>query len=499
MKLTRLIQPVRAIRTLSNGYEGPTDTDVLKPFHDIPSASESCDPIISSHDPSHLHTQCDESHRRLGPIFRKHLGQHELLFIADTNMMQSVIRNEGPYPHHSVPPCWTYYNKVKNLERGVFFRTGEPWARLRKPLAEILLREPKSITKFANDIIDVNNDMMQEWLDRHKGQSEFNLDDVKRELCRWSIEATGSMLSGARMGCIMARDTQTDCEKAGQLVDNVTEMFAITSHFQVVPVDQAHKLNSDEWQRFEKSTTNMLRISDEYARDYIKRAKLSTNRGLIKHIMDFGTISEDDIRQSVIDLIIASADTTSTSLQWMLLLLSCHKDSQMRIREESKVLLSSKSDLYNYRQIAPYTSAFMKETLRLYPTAPFLARTLDHELILSNYRIPAGTPIVFSLFTTSRMSKYFEQPLEFLPERWFRHNIDVAECPIRRTNSSASLPFGIGRRMCLGKRMAELQMFLLLASFASEFDCTPINEQVGIKLTMTLGPDRPIQIKLRSI
>lgn len=493
MRLPR--QLGRAIATGAREGLAKTDTSALRTLHDIPAAAP-------SEDPCYLHQQCDELHRRLGPIFRRHLGQHELVFVADASLIQSVIHNEGPHPHHSVPPCWTYYNKLNNLQRGVFFQTGEPWARLRKPLADILLREPKSITKFAQDIIRVNNDMMREWLDGHKGRGDFVLRDVKRELCRWSIEATGAMLFGTRMGCIATQDSpRTDCDRAEQLVDNVTEMFAMTSKFQAIPVEQAHRLNSDEWRRFEASMTAMLRISDQYAEDYISKAKHSpTNTGLIRDMIECGALSEDDIRQGVVDLIIASADTTSTALQWMLYLLSCHRDSLARVQEESAVVLRPRYDLTNYREVAPYTFSFMRETLRLYPTAPFLARTLDHDITLSNYRIPAGTPIVFSLYTTSRMSEYFEQPLAFSPDRWSRHNtVDNTGCPIRRTNSSASLPFGIGRRMCLGKRMAELQMFLLLASFAAKFDCSPIDEQVNIKLTMTLGPERPIQLKLRPV
>lgn len=494
------IQSSRTLRALTTGHEAKEDTGGYKSFRDIPSASDIDDTsrLSLNDDPAYLHEQCDTLHQLLGPIFRKYLGPYELVFIGDTKMIQSVIHNEGPYPHHSVPPCWTYYNKVKNLERGVFFQTGEPWARLRKSLADVLLRDPKSITRFASDIIDINNDMMQEWRSRNKGQCEVIFEDVKRELCRWSIEATGFILFGIRMGCIITENTQTNHERAEQLVDNITEMFAMTSKFQVVPVERAHELDSEYWRRFEESMTNMLQISNDYAQEYMTKIKQSTsNTGLIKDMMDLGILGENDIRQSVLDLIIASADTTSTSLQWMLYLLASRRDSQSKIREESKILLSSKSDLNNYRDIAPYTSNFMKETLRLYPTAPFLARTLDQEIVLGNYRVPAGIPIVFSLYTTSRMSKYFEQPLAFLPERWFRHNLDNSKCPVKKNNSIATLPFGIGRRMCLGKRVAEFQIFLLLASLASTFDCFPIDDQVNIKLTMTLGPEKPIRIKLR--
>lgn len=488
-----IIQSLRNITTVKAQQEC---TGAIKAYEEIPSAANATVESTQVDDPSYLHEHCDRLHQALGPIFRKHLGRQELVFVADTSLIQNVIYNEGPHPHHSVPPCWTYYNKVKNIERGVFFQVGEPWAKLRKPLADVLLKDPKSICRFARDLVSINNDMMQEWRLRYRNKEEFVLEDVKRELCRWSIEATGHMLFGTRMGCILTESNQSSQLKAEQLVDSITEMFAMTAKFQVVPVDQAHKLNSEDWKRFDSSMTNMLRISDEYAQEYVKKAAQSeTKPSLIKDIISLGTLSELDLRQSVVDLIIASADTTSTSLQWMLYLLSKNRIAQKRISQESRLLFDACTDMSNYREVAPYTFNFMRETLRLYPTAPFLARSLETEITLNNYKIPAGTPIVFSLYSTSRMDKYFENPLDFTPDRWFRRK--QPPCPSKRYKSSASLPFGIGRRMCLGKRLAELQMTLLMASVASTFECAPVEDDIKIKLIMTLGPEKPIKITLR--
>lgn len=486
----------RTLRTFTTVGAQQECTATIKPYNEIPTegVSDNSSNLDELDDPCYLHEQCDRLHRRLGPIFRKHLGTQELVFIADTSLIHSVIRNEGLYPHHSVPPCWAYYNKVKNLGRGVFFQTGETWAKLRKPLADVLLKDQKSITRFAKDLIDVNNDMVQEWRERSDG--EIILTDVKRELCRWSIEATGCMLFGTRMGCIKTKTAQSNYLKAEQLVDNITEMFAMTAKFQVMPVAQAHELNNELWRRFETSMTTMLQLSDEYAREFLNVAYQSESKAtLVGDIMKLGALNEFELRQSVVDLIIASADTTSTSLQWMLYLLSKNRDVQENVSQESHLLLDNKSDFTDYRELVPFTFGFIKETLRLYPTAPFLARTLDHDITLSNYRVPAGTPIVFSLYTTSRLRDYFEDPLNFRPERWLRRKQRTVVN--RRCNSSASLPFGIGRRMCLGKRLAELQMTLLIASLTSTFELCPTQEDVKIKLMMTLGPEKPIKITLR--
>lgn len=90
--------------------------------------------------------------------------------------------------------------------------------------------------------------------------------------------------------------------------------------------------------------------------------------------------------------------------------------------------------------------------------APYLTRALEQDIVLNGYRIPRGKMIVMSLYTTGRNEKYFHNADKFDPERWLRkkegHEV---------INSYAYLPFGLGSRSCIGRRVAEVQMQLLLA------------------------------------
>ncbi|ROT62198.1 hypothetical protein C7M84_019968 [Penaeus vannamei] len=79
----------------------------------------------------------------------------------------------------------------------------------------------------------------------------------------------------------------------------------------------------------------------------------------------------------------------------------------------------------------------------------------------------------------------FPRALEFLPERWLRGEGD-------RINSYASLPFGIGTRMCIGKRFAEMEIYTLLARMFHRFDVSWNHGAVGTKTQFILMPDRPL-------
>lgn len=458
--------------------------------------------LVRAGGPGYLHEHCDRRHKELGPIFRERLGPNELLFIADTKMIQTVIANEGPRPHHNVPEAWLLYNEIKNIERGLFFQLGEPWHRIRRVFNKVLLADVSKITRFTSSLLEINSDLLNSWKQRKGSMTMADsksivIHDIKSELCKWSIEATGLMLFGNRMGCIASpsdgKSRELEERRAEQLVKYVAAMFTATSSFQILPCRLAQRFNLDSWQRFEQASDGMIKLANEYAREFMLKAKESrTNESLVRDLLDLQVLDDDEIARSLVDLIIAAADTTSNSLQWMLYSLAKYPNVQMKILTEVETIDESLQDI---RQSTPYLNAFIKEVSRLYPTAPFLARTLDYEISLGDYRVPAGVPIVFSLYTTSRMEQYFEDPLAFKPERWLREsNLNT------RAHAYASLPFGVGARMCIGRRMADLETSLLLASLVLKYQIHLANENddINIKLKMILGPDKPIDLRLET-
>ena len=143
----------------------------------------------------------------------------------------------------------------------------------------------------------------------------------------------------------------------------------------------------------------------------------------------------------------------------------------------------------------PYLKAWVKETLRLYPVSPFLSRMPPEDLILSGYHVPAGTQIDISFYAMGRDENIFDDADSFKPERWLRNN---------ETNKSgipdpfASLPFGFGLRMCLGRRLAELEIYLVLTRMVQEFSIDyPENDFLEPALIGAVKPDRPVRVRFQ--
>lgn len=92
----------------------------------------------------------------------------------------------------------------------------------------------------------------------------------------------------------------------------------------------------------------------------------------------------------------------------------------------------------------------------MYPVVLGNGRCMTKDTVVGGYKIPKGVQIVFQHYAISNSSKYFSQPDQFLPERWLKGTH-------HRHHSFASLPFGYGKRMCLGRRFADLELQTVLA------------------------------------
>lgn len=108
----------------------------------------------------------------------------------------------------------------------------------------------------------------------------------------------------------------------------------------------------------------------------------------------------------------------------------------------------------------PYLRACMKESSRIRGTVIGTARRLPVDIVMGGYQIPKYTDVAMASIITSLTDKYFERPDEFIPERFLKSQ----PCPeLKATHPFAFIPFGFGARMCIGRRLAELEMEILVS------------------------------------
>jgi cytochrome P450 len=157
-------------------------------------------------------------------------------------------------------------------------------------------------------------------------------------------------------------------------------------------------------------------------------------------------MSDSELRDELVTLLLAGHETTSTSVAWAVERLVRHPDKLRRLQEE----IESGGE--------QYMTAVINETLRVRPVVPIVARVLKEELQVGSYMLPTGTRVVPSIYLTNRNPRVYEHAEEFRPERFLEDGPETFSW----------IPFGGGIRRCIGASFAQLEMRLILRTMLSE-------------------------------
>lgn len=173
-------------------------------------------------------------------------------------------------------------------------------------------------------------------------------------------------------------------------------------------------------------------------------------------------LSDEEIRDQVLVFLLAGHETTSTSLTFALHLLGWHPEVQDRLRAEvAEVLSGRRPTAAELASSLPYTTAVLKESMRLFPAAPFIGRLSVEACTLQGYDVPAGSDVVVSIWSLHRREDLWPDPLAFRPERFLGE---------QHRDRYAWMPFGAGPRACLGQHFSMLESVAVLAMLVRAFE-----------------------------
>ena len=413
----------------------------------------------------------------------------------------AVFRAEPKYPVRFLIPVFEDFYMRKSKEPGVFFLNGEKWQKHKRLMSKMMLR-PVEINKYIPRISDVASDMVSRISKvRNSPSSErpFEIDDLDMELFKWSFETVTDFLFDRRFGSL----SDSPPEKSVAFIKAVGLFLDSVLPVNLLPVWFYKYYKTKKFKMFEENFLELYKIAEELIQNKLDEVERRLDRGesigdsgeVIPFLLSSNQISEDEIGSSIVDTLFAGVDTTSNTMQWMLYLLAKNPDVQSRVRDEVLQVLPNDCivDSGTLQQLHLLRST-VKETLRLYPVLITTGRILKKDVILSGYRIPANKSLMLMHYTMSRREDIFENALEFIPERWLRKEKDS------KIDAFASIPFGHGVRMCLGRRLAELELQILLAKILKKFKLSVEEDHiVEPRFRGVTIPDKPIRVKFIEI
>ncbi|XP_037269506.2 cytochrome P450 4V2 [Rhipicephalus microplus] len=244
----------------------------------------------------------------------------------------------------------------------------------------------------------------------------------------------------------------------------------------------------------------------EYNRQIVKQRVSNYNMDKVKvdskksfldvllhaHVVD-GTLTEDEVRNEVTSIFIGGFETTAISIAYTLFLLGNHPEVQAKLHEEIDAIFVEDVErdvtVEDIKQMK-YLECVVKESLRLYPPVPLIARNVDEDMNVGEYTVPRGSVAVAAIYFLQRHPRYHENPDVFLPERFLN---------TMEENPFLYIPFSGGFRSCIGRRFADLEDKILITQIMRRYTITSKlrMDQLQLSFEVVLKAIQGLEIKIR--
>lgn len=201
-------------------------------------------------------------------------------------------------------------------------------------------------------------------------------------------------------------------------------------------------------------------------------------------------LNDDEIHDQVYVMLVAGIETSAATLCWALDLLARNPDVLTKLHAEVDAVLGGRVAVWEDLSALPLTGRVINESLRLYPPAWLVTRTVTEETQLAGHVLPAGSAVAYSPYILHRRADSFPSPGRFDPSRWLPN----AESPPPR---NTFIPFAAGPRKCIGDTYAVTVVTLALASITARWSLEPTSAAPAVSAPrLALAPKR-LRMRLR--
>ena len=363
------------------------------------------------------------------------------------------------------------------MGNGLFTSEGPFWLRQRR-LAQGAFHRTQ-MDGFAGIIRDYAAELVGTWALRAARGEMVNL---RRDL----------VFATLRMTLRNLFHVEPDTSALVPAVIELTEQVHAGSAF--VPIRLPSWVSKPSRRRFARA----IGIVDEFVFDVIARHKTMRDRGtdLLTLLMDARDedtgerMSERQLRDELVTMVIAGHDTVTDAVVWTLVLLAERPELVARLRAEIQREGGAAALTVGSIKGLDLLGRVVHESMRLYPPAWVFARSALADDEIGGYRIPAGSVVVISPYVMHRSRRYWDDPLRFDPDRFL---------PERSAGRPrfAYFPFGGGQRQCIGQGMAMIELPVILAAIVERFDLAiPNLPSIRPSPRISLRPNTTVWLRL---
>nr|XP_043608434.1 demethylepipodophyllotoxin synthase-like [Erigeron canadensis] len=446
---------------------------------------------------------------KFGPIFTIKLGVHRTLIVSNSEVAKECLTTNDRV-FSSRPKAMASEVMGHNYANFALAPSGQYWRDIRKLIVLELgsQRRLKMLESIrASEVKSSIKDMYTQW-DKNKGSSKYAMIEMKE----WFGDLTVNILIRMMFGNGYSRGEQINEDQLRKSIRRLMELMAANVVSDWLPgfrwldiggyekkMKKTAKEMDDVFQAWleghkEKIMDSMQQKQGDDPDDQVFMAAFLSRVKELKQDL-YGFSHETIVKASCQDILLGATDTTAIILTWALSLLANNPVVFKKAQEELDTHVGKnrnveESDLKNL----VYLQAIIKETMRLYPSVPLL---LPHEstedCVISGYAIPRGTRLLVNAWKIQHDPNVWSDPFEFQPERFLTSKKDVDV----KGQHYELIPFGSGRRICVGISFALQAMPLILASILHGFEFQkPSNEEIDMteSIALTNLKDTPLEL-----
>jgi cytochrome P450 len=194
-------------------------------------------------------------------------------------------------------------------------------------------------------------------------------------------------------------------------------------------------------------------------------------------------LTDEEVSDEVLTLLTAGHETTANALSWAVHHLAQRPDIEAEVHAEVDEVLGGRGVGFVDLAALRVVHRVIMETLRLYPPAWILTRQTTTATRLGDVDLPAGAAVFFSPYGLQRDPAVYPRPDVFDPDRWSADQSSLTQRP-------SFVPFGGGRRQCIGDVFAMTELAVVLATIAQRWRLLPVpGRPVGVNSMSALKPD----------
>ncbi len=403
------------------------------------------------------------------------------------------------------------------LGRGLVTNEGDAWRRQRSLVQPLFAQ--RHLVPFARHMVAAAEVSLAGWDDRFSPGAPV---DAAAEMVKMTLEVVGRALLGgdvAALDAAFSADAATANHQIGAA--GRSPINVVGSRLPGISPERAFKLQFRRWRAHTAAVARMDAVVDGLIDRRAQAGGAGAGGagggggaggvggaggageagspgaeedllGLLMSARDERTgqpMSRSQLRDELMTFIAAGHETTANGLAWMWYLLSLNPLARDRLLAEVDGELGGRPPGADAAERLPWTKACFQETMRLYPPVWHVQRQALDDDVLDGHPIPAGSVVLVSTWTTHRDPAVWPNPGGFDPRRFLDGGGGGAGAGAAARPRHAYLPFGGGRRVCVGAGFAMMEAVILAAMIAQRYtlDLDPA-AKVVLDPTITLRP-----------